>query len=171
MSNSWVRLLLLFILLVLLQVWLFNKIHLWGIITPLTYIYFILKLPVEMNRNSVLFLSAFLGLTVDLFASTLGLNMLATTVAGFSRIYLLKLFSPRDLFESYSPSFYTFGKSLFLRYAGLMILLHQIVLFSAEALSLFDPPALALRIAGSSTLTLILVFAFEKMDKSKTEAR
>jgi rod shape-determining protein MreD len=167
MSNPRIKQLLLFILLIFLQVWLFNKIHLWGIITPLVYIYFILKLPVEMNRNLVLSLSAFMGLTIDLFSSTLGINMLASTVVGFSRAYFLKLFSPRDIFESYSPSFHTFGKSLFLRYASLMVLLHQIVLFVTEALSLFDPLALILRISGSSALTLILIFAFEKMEKVK----
>jgi rod shape-determining protein MreD len=167
MSNPRIRQLLLFFLLVFLQVWLFNKIHLWGFATPLVYIYFIIKLPVEMNRNLVLLLSAFLGLIIDLFTSTLGVNMLATIVVGFSRAGFLKLFAPRDLFEFYSPSFSTFGRILFLRYTYLTILLHQIVLFSVESFSLFDPVTLILRIAGSFILTTLLIIAFESIQFEK----
>ncbi|MDR2407661.1 MAG: rod shape-determining protein MreD [Bacteroidales bacterium] len=171
MSNSWLRQLLLFLLLVFLQVWLFNKIHLGGFATPLIYIYFIIKLPVDMNRNLVLLLSALLGLTIDLFIFTLGVNMLAATVVGFSRAYFLKLFSPRDIFESYSPSFFTFGKLLFFRYIYLTILLHQVVLFFIESLSLFDSFMLFLRVLGSFVLTVPFILAFEyiKLGKIKNE--
>ena len=161
MSNLWIRQTLLFILLVFLQVWLFNKIHLFGFITPLLYIYFIIKLPVNMNRNWVLVLSALMGLTIDLFSFTLGVNMLASIVIAFLRFYFLKLFAPRDVFESDVPSFSTFGRALFFRYAFLMTLLHQIILFTTESFSLFDPLSLILRVIGSTILTMLLVYAFE----------
>ncbi|MDR2057457.1 MAG: rod shape-determining protein MreD [Dysgonamonadaceae bacterium] len=163
MSITWVRQMVLFFLLVLLQVWLFNKIHIGGYATPLVYIYFIIKLPVEMNRSLVLVLSSLLGLCIDLFTYTLGMNMLATVIAGFMRAYFLKLFAPKDIFESYSPSFSTFGTGMFLRYAGLMILLHQVVLFVTESFSLFEPTLLILRIVGSYVLTIFLIYIFEKM--------
>jgi rod shape-determining protein MreD len=167
MSTPWIRQTALFILLVFMQVWLFNKIHIGGLATPLVYIYFIVKLPVEMNRNQVLLLSALIGLTIDLFTFTLGLNMLATLIAGFSRTYLLKLFAPRNIYDSFSPSFSTFGKGMFLRYAGLIILFHQVVLFMAESFSLFDPAQLVLRITGSYLLTIFLIYTFEKMQPGK----
>jgi rod shape-determining protein MreD len=163
MSPTWIRQTVLFILLVLLQVWLFNKIHIAGFATPLVYIYFIIKLPIEMNRNLVLLLSALLGLTIDMLTFTLGLNMLAAVTTGFLRTYILKLFAPRNIFESFSPSFASFGKAMFSRYAGVMILLHQIVLFATESFSLFDPLQLILRIGGSSLLTIFLVYIFEKL--------
>jgi rod shape-determining protein MreD len=163
MADTWIKQLFLFFLLVFLQVWLFDKIHLLGFATPLLYIYFIIKLPVETNRNVVLVLSALIGLTIDLF-STLGVNMLATTIVGFSRSGFLKLFAPRDVFESCSPSFSTFGRGMFLRYAFLMTLLHQIILFSIESFSMFDPLRLVLCISGSFTLTMLLIFAFESFN-------
>ena len=161
MSNFWVRQILLFILLVFLQVMLFNKIHLFGFATPLLYIYFAIKLPIDMSRNAVVALAALMGLLIDIFSYTLGLNMLAMTVMGFSRFYLLKLFGPRDVFEANVPSFSTFGKPLFLRYTASMTLCHHIILFTTESLSLFDPLMLLLRIVGSFILTMILIFAFE----------
>lgn len=165
MSNNGIRQIVLFLLLVLLQVGLFNKIHLFGYATPILYIYFILKLPVQLNRNWVILLSFLMGFCIDIFSYTLGLNMLACTLTGFSRIYLLKLFTPRDLFESVDPSFASFGKGLFMRYATAFTLGHLIVLYLAESFSFFDPVDLLLRIGGSSLLTLILIFATESLSR------
>lgn len=166
MSNKGIRQIVLFFLLVLLQVGLFNKIHLFGYATPILYVYFILKLPVLMNRNVVVLLSFLMGFCVDIFSYTLGLNMLACTLTGFSRLYLLKLFTPRDLFESVIPSFGTFGKGLFMRYASAFTLLHLVILYLAESFSFFHPVDLLLRIGGSAILTLILIYAAESLSRS-----
>lgn len=163
MSNTWLKLIALFILLVFLQVTLLDKIHLFGYATPLLYIYFIIKLPVDMNRNIVVCIAALLGFIIDLFNYTLGIHILACVIAGFMRYYLLKIFTPRDLFESISPAFSTFGNSLFLRYAGFIVLIHHTVLFLAESLSLFNPKQLILSILGSFILTLFLIFIFENI--------
>jgi len=154
----------LFILLVFLQVVLLNKIHLFGYAVPLLYIYFILRFPVNANRNVVLLLSAVMGLTLDLFGYTLGLNLLACTVVGFMRYYLLKLFAPKDLFASDEPSIRSFGKNLYFRYLSSMVLLHQIVLFSAESVSLLDPLRLFFRIVGSSIITIAILYAYENIN-------
>jgi rod shape-determining protein MreD len=142
---------------------LFNRIHLLGFATPLLYIYFVIKLPVNMNRNLVLFLSALMGLILDLFGYTLGLNMLTLVIIGFLRYYFLKLFIPKDIFDGFEPSFAVHGKMLFMRYAGTMTLIHAIVLYSVESLALFDPLNLLLRITGSFVLTILFIYAFENI--------
>lgn len=161
MTTNWLKQILLFVLLVLLQVWVFNQIHLFGIATPLFYVYFILKMPTSINRNLVIFLSALIGFCIDLFNYTLGLNMLAATVAGFMRHYALNLFSPREMIESYIPSIKVFGFGPFMRYASFIILIHHIVLFTVEYLSLYDPLMILIRIGANFVLTLILIFAAE----------
>jgi len=157
------RLIFLFILLVFLQVWLFGNIHLFGFATPLVYIYFLIKLPVNMNRNAVLGLSALLGFTIDIFSGTLGLTMLVMVIVGFLRYSLLKLFAPRDIFDESTPSFSTFGRMAFLRYAGAISLIQIFLLYVVESFSLFTPVALFLRITGSFILTILLIFAFESI--------
>jgi rod shape-determining protein MreD len=164
MKKSLLRPVLLFFLLVLLQVWLFNNIHLFGVATPLLYIYFLIKLPVNMNRNTVLLLSALMGLSVDIFEYTLGLNMLTMTLVGFLRYYFLKLFVPEDIFDEFIPSFSTLGKFVFLRYAGALTLIHAFFLFLIESLTLFDPLLLFLRIVSSFILTILIIFAFESLN-------
>ncbi|MDR3217554.1 MAG: rod shape-determining protein MreD [Dysgonamonadaceae bacterium] len=158
------RQILLFVLLIFLQVWLFNSIHLFGVATPLVYIYFLIKLPVNTNRNMVLLLSALLGFSIDIFEYTWGLNMFAMTITGFLRHFFLKLFAPRDLFDEYIPSFTTFGKQMFIRYAGILTLVHIVILFATESLSLFDPLRLCMRIAGSYILTILLIFALDSLN-------
>ena len=164
MEKVHIRLTMLFILLVFLQVWLFSNIHLFGFATPLLYIYFLIKLPIGMNRNIVILLSALLGLIIDIFGSTLGLTMLVMVISGFIRFYLAKLFIPRDIVENCVPSFETLGKTLFLRYAGVITLIQITLLYSIESLSLFNPILLILRIAGSFTLTFLLIFAFASIN-------
>ncbi|MDR0428132.1 MAG: rod shape-determining protein MreD [Dysgonamonadaceae bacterium] len=154
----------LFFLLVLLQVCFFNRIHLLGYATPFIYIYLIIKFPIDMNRNVVMLVAALMGLILDMFSYTLGLNMLSCVMAGFLRFNMLKLFTPRDIIEFVTPSFTSFGKGLFLRYAGFVTMIHHSVLFSIESLSFFDPSNLLYRIISSFILTMFLIFAFESID-------
>ena len=163
MVNTAAKRFFLFILLILLQITLLDKIHLFGYAVPMLYIYFIIKLPGNMNRNWVLFLSAVLGLCVDWFNFTLGINMLACVSIGFCRKFFLAWLAPRDLFEDYMPSFHSFGMWPFLRYALIMTLLHHIIVFTCEALSFFDLLALFFRITGSVILTISLIFACESI--------
>lgn len=158
------QLIALFILLVFLQIWLFNNIRLFGFATPLLYIYFLIKLPISMNRNVVMLLSAFLGFIIDIFGGTLGLSMTAMIIVAFLRYYFLKLFSPRDVFDDYLPSFSTFGKYLFIRYAGILTLIHAFLLYTIESFSFFTPLLLFLRIIGSFIITILLIFAFESIN-------
>jgi len=158
------HLIFLFILLVFLQIWLFGNIHLFGLATPLVYIYFLIKLPINMNRNAVLGLSALLGFILDIFSGALGLTMLVMTIVGFLRYYLLKLFVPRDIFDDSTPSFGTLGKLMFIRYAGTITLIHIFLLYSIESFSLFTPLLLFLRILSSFIITILLIFAFESVN-------
>ena len=158
------RLVALFILLVFLQIWIFDNIHLFGFATPLLYIYFLIKLPIKLSRNIVMLLSALLGFIIDVFGGTLGLNMTAMIIIGFLRYYLLKLFAPKDVFDDYSPSFNSFGTYFFIRYAGITTLIHIILLYMIESLSVFNPLLLSLRIIGSFILTILLIFAFESVN-------
>ena len=163
MENTRWKQISLFILLIFLQILLFNKIHLIGYATPLPYIYILLKLPIGMNRNTAMMIAAFVGLILDLFGYTLGLHMLACIVVGFLRYYLLRIFTPRDILSSLSPSFTTFDKGLFLRYAGIFTFVHHVVLFTTEHFSFVDPLSLVFRITGSFVVTMIFIYALESI--------
>ena len=161
MTRIYVNMALLFLALFLLQVGVLNSIHLFGIATPVVFVYGILKLPAEMNRNLVVLLSAFCGLLLDLFTYTLGLNMLALTVVGFSRFYALKFFGPREVFKNLMPSVSSFGRTQFMIYGGSLLFLNLLVLFGVESLTLFNPLRFILLLLSSFLLSFLLICLFE----------
>lgn len=163
MLNNWIQRILFFLLLLFLQICILNKIHLFGFITPLLYVYFILKLPTYISRNEVLFWSFFLGLFIDLFSYSMGLNMIAATSIGFLRYFILRMHTSRDMIESFAPSMRIMGVSAFIRYALWMILLHHAILFMVDAGSFYHIGMLLLRIIGSGLFTLILVLGCEAL--------
>jgi hypothetical protein len=89
------------------------------------------------------------------------MHALASTIAGFSRGFSLKLFASRDMPDVYIPSSRSLGFASFLKYSGLVTFLHQVVFFCVESLSLFDPAGMLMRTGGSFFLTMTVILAFE----------
>ncbi len=83
---------LLIAMLVTLQIFLFNRIDIAGKYTPVIYIIFVLFYP--FYRNLYIFLSAsfILGLSIDAFLGTWGINAFATTLIAYFRTIIFKIF-------------------------------------------------------------------------------
>jgi rod shape-determining protein MreD len=95
--NSWLRYFFLFIVVVFLQVTIGNNIHLLGVAIPFLYIYFIIRLPLSLSVNWTFTLAFILGLVIDIFSNTPGMNALACTVVAFLRKPILNLYTPRAI--------------------------------------------------------------------------
>jgi rod shape-determining protein MreD len=133
MINSILRYSLIFVILILLQVLLFNNIQFSGYVNPYVYIMFILLLPVEIPAWLILLISFFTGLLVDFFGGTAGMHAGATVAAGFVRPYVLRFISPRDGYEpGAQPSMVNYGIRWFLIYTLLMVAVHHLTLFYLE---------------------------------------
>jgi len=89
MINSILRYGLIFILLIMAQVLVFNNIQFSGYVNPYVYIMFILLLPVDIPAWLLLLLSFATGLIIDFFSGTPGMHTSATLTAGFVRPYVL----------------------------------------------------------------------------------
>lgn len=85
-----------FIGLVLLQVLVLNHMHINGYATPFFFIYFILKYNSGVSRNVLMIWAFLLGLAVDIFGNTPGMNAAAATVLAFMREPILRLVTLRD---------------------------------------------------------------------------
>jgi rod shape-determining protein MreD len=163
MINSILRFGLIFILLVLLQVLLFNNIQFSGYVNPYIYIMFILLLPVEIPSWLLLVLSFGLGLILDFFSGSPGMHSSATVLAAFVRPFILRILSPRDGYEARSePSMMAYGFRWFLIYTVLIVLIHHTALFYIEVFRFADFFRTMLRVLLSSlfTVTFILLIEF-----------
>lgn len=128
-----------FILLVFLQVFVFNNIQFSEFINPYFYIIFIILMPFETPGWLLLLSSFFLGLFVDAFTQTLGMHAAACTLMAFIRPAVLKAFAPRDGYEPATlPRIYYYGFIWFLKYSVILILAHHFVLFYVEMFRFSD---------------------------------
>jgi rod shape-determining protein MreD len=168
MINRILRFGLLFVLLIMLQILLFNNIQFSGYVNPYVYLMFILLLPVEIP-SWLLLLSAFLtGMVMDFFSGTPGMHSFATVLAGFVRPYILRVISPRDGYDpGSSPSIVTYGIRWFLTYTLLMVLIHHTALFYVEVFRFTDFFRTMLRVLLSSffSITFILLLEFYRKGK------
>jgi rod shape-determining protein MreD len=168
MINSILRFGLIFILLILLQVLVFNNIQFSGYINPYVYIMFILLLPVEVPSWLLLILSFAIGLLMDFFSGSPGMHTSATVLAGFVRPYVLRIISPRDGYEAGSdPSMFTYGFTWFLTYTLFIVIVHHTALFYLEVFRFADFFRTMLRVMLSSvfSITFILLIEFYRRGK------
>jgi rod shape-determining protein MreD len=162
MINSILRFGLIFIILMLLQVILFNNIQFSGYINPYIYILFILLLPVEIPSWVLLLLSFSTGIVMDFFSGTPGMHSSSTVLAGFTRPYILRIVSPRDGYEPRSePSMLTYGFRWFLIYTLLMVLVHHTALFYLEVFRFTDFFRTLLRVLLSTLFTVTFIALIE----------
>ena len=150
-----------FVGLVLLQVLILNNVHIAGYATPFLYVYFILKFASGTSRNELMLLAFFLGLTVDIFSDTPGMNAAATVFLAFVRPTFLRLFTPRDTLDSIIPSIRTMGISSFLKFAVTSVFVHHLVLLGIEFFSFSNIPLLLLRVVACTLLTVTCIMAIE----------
>lgn len=153
-------------ILILLQVLVFNQISVFGFATPFLYIYFLLKLPMGRNVFYVIIIGFLMGFIIDIFLNTPGINAAATTLVASLRRPFLRLFFTREEFENFVPGIYS-ATGPFIRFAVIMVLIHQVTLFGLESFSLFNLSILLLRLFSSVILTLILVFAVDSFALKK----
>jgi len=147
-----------FIILVLLQVTIFNNIQLNGFINPYLYVLFILLLPFETPPWLLLFLSFLMGLSIDVFSNTIGMHASACVFMAFLRPFILNFVSVRDNYESsIEQGIYVYGFSWFFKYALILILAHHSFLFIVEVFSFNNFGDTVLRIILSTLFTLTLV--------------
>jgi rod shape-determining protein MreD len=168
MINKTIRLSLMFVLLILLQVLVFNNIQFSGYINPYIYLLFILLLPFEIPDWLLLTICFLTGFIVDLFSLSPGMHSFATVFAGFARPYVLRLVSPRDGYEPGSgPSMMTYGFRWFFTYAMLIVLIHHTSLFYIEVFRFQDFFRTFFRVIVSSVFSLVFILMLEYYRKGK----
>jgi cell shape-determining protein MreD len=151
-----------FIILILLQVLVFQNVRLGPFIILYPYVLFILLLPFELPKLFVLGISFVTGLTIDIFYDTPGLHAAATTLIGYFRFYFLKILSPRDGYESgLEPTYDSMGAYWFFTYSAILILIHHLFLFYLETFRFSEFFTTLLRVILSTLGTFVFVFIIQ----------
>ena len=144
-----------FILLLAVQIIIFNNMNFLGYISPYPYILFIILYPVNGNKSGLLAASFLLGLCMDLFSNSGGFHTAACVILAYYRPYLFKFafglsyeYQTIKLNDVLTPERFTF--ILF------SVLIHHILLFSLEAFKFILILDILLRTLLSTIFTILV---------------
>ncbi len=125
-----------FILLLMAQVLIFNRINLFGYINPFPYILFIILYPVNGNRYGLLLSSFFLGIIMDMFSNSGGVHAASCLILANYRPYIFKFsfglsyeYQTVKLNDVLTPERFSF--------ILIAVVLHHFILFILEIFSFY----------------------------------
>jgi len=167
MNNVYIKNTIRFILLLVVQVVILNKIKFGGYINPYIYILFVILLPFETPKWLLLISGFSLGLLIDVFSAPMGLHAAATTLICFLRPSLIKILIPdQDIDSTEQPGITYLGFRKFFFYSLALVFIHHLCYFYIEVFrfeELFQTMYRVILNTLFSLLIIILVlFIFQK---------
>ena len=164
-----------FILLILVQVFVLDNIHLHFLITPYLYFLFILWMPFQLNRSWQMVLAFILGFTLDSFRHNPGFHASACVLIAFIRPYLINILIPQEGADTNyeEPSVKSMGGGLqYMVYVGILTIVHHAWLFLLEAWQLGDFWYFVVKTLTSTVISMVLILLaelfFSRKQKFKT---
>lgn len=143
-----------------MQAILLNRINVFGFATPVLYIYFLLKLPFGRSPFYVIISGFLLGLIIDIFLNTPGMNAAAATMVATFRKPILNLFYDREIFDEFIPGINT-GTSQFVKLTVFVVILHLTLLFFIESFTMFNAVNTIKRIVASSLISILIIISLD----------
>lgn len=144
-----------FILLLAVQIIIFNNINFMGFVSPFPYILFIILYPVNGNKSGLLFASFLLGLIMDMFSNSGGIHTTACIVLAYFRPFIFKFsfglsyeYQTVKLNDVITPERFSF--------ILLSVVIHHFTLFLLEAFQFTFFWDILLRTLLSTLFTIII---------------
>ena len=148
-----------FILLILLQVWVFNRIDISLFLSPMIIVSFILFLPFPTHKWILLVASFFLGLIVDIFMNTPGILSFTAVFVAYIRPVVLRILQPRDGYViNTSPRVSDLGWNWFFQYSTILTFVFHLIYFIILGFSQDNFLVILWKTIISSAFTLLFIF-------------
>lgn len=161
MKSNIIGILLEALILLLLQVVVFNNLVFLGYGIFFIYLYSIISFPYSYSRYGLLFFAFLLGLIVDLFSNTPGMHASASLFMAYIRKPILNLYVSKEDMINKEISLKVMGFSKYAKYLSFTIISFTTVLYLIESWSCINFIDLIIKIIFSSFLTMLLVILFE----------
>ena len=150
-----------------LQVLVLNHIHLFGYATPMLYVAFLLRFPLNASRIGVLLWAFLMGLTVDIGSGTPGMGAAATTLAAMFCHPLLRVMSPRDAADDIIATPQSMGHVSHMYYVVILVVVHHAAFFLLESFTYHHPLSLLISFIASALLSIVLIVIVETLRMPK----
>lgn len=164
MNRTFLILAFLFPILILLQVLICNHIMLFNLAVPFIFIYFIVRFPIGVSGNWALTLAFFLGLIVDIFSDTLGVNALACTILAGIKPTVFYAYVPRDdKTKRIVPTISSIGWQNYSKYLISLTTIFCLLEFGIEYFSFAGFEEILLMALSSSLLTFVVILGVDSL--------
>jgi rod shape-determining protein MreD len=156
--NKTIYIILLFVSLLFLQVFVLNNVKFLGYINPYLYVAFVIFYPLKKERILFLTLSFLLGLAIDFFSDSGGINAFSLLFIAYIRLFFIRLIFKKTeqdylLFDLHQEQF---GKVF--NYVITLIVIHHFILFSLANFSTQNFSDVLINTLYSSIFTSVLFF-------------
>ncbi len=147
-----------FILLLLIQVTILNRINFGGFINPQIYVLYVILFP-YYNKNIGYFLlsSFFLGLSIDFFMNSGGINAFSLTLIAYYRQNIFNLIIGKQD-KNENISFYDIPVTKSITYVLILTFIHATSMFWLENFSFNELGPMFLRIFMSTIFSTVMIF-------------
>ncbi len=163
-----------FALFILVQAFVLNKIPaLHQFIKPYLYFLYILWLPFSIPRSFLLIVAFIFGLSMGYFTGNPGLYLIPCLVIAFLRPFLINILLPQETTEvSYAePSLKSMGWAPYSVYVIILTFVHHAVIVFIEWMSVGNFLFFVGKVAGSTAISLLLIFITEMLFSRKAKFR
>ncbi len=155
-SKQFVR----YIIVMLLQVLLFDQLQLWGVCHPYIYILCLLMMPINLPNIVEMLVGALVGLVMDVFCNSLGVHMAACILIMFIRPYLIgSIVNDKDRLKE-QMSLRAIGMEQLFRYVLTMVLIHHLTVFLLAAWSWQHMGFVLLETIVSGIITTVVIIGY-----------
>lgn len=164
MNKSVFSYIFMFVILVLIQALLMNHIVLFNSAVCFVFIYFIIKLPINLSTNMLLTLSFLLGLAVDILSDTPGLNALSCTILAVAkRPFFFAYEQHDDQKRNVSPSLGSMGFFNYSKYLFTLSGVYCLIAFIVEYINFTDVVEILIKAGASTLFTFLVILAIDSL--------
>lgn len=152
-----------YIVVMLLQVLLFDQLQLLGVCHPYIYVLCLLMMPITLPHSADMIIGAAVGIVMDIFCNSLGVHMAACILLMFLRPYILgTIVSDKDRLNE-QINLRTIGMEALIKYVVILVVIHHLTVFMLAAWSWSHIGFVLIETVVSSFITGLIVIGYNAL--------
>jgi len=152
-----------YIVVMLLQVLLFDQLQLLGVCHPYIYVLCLLMMPITLPHSADMIIGAAVGIVMDIFCNSLGVHMAACILLMFLRPYILgTIVSDKDRLNE-QINLRAIGMEALIKYVVILVVIHHLTVFMLAAWSWSHIGFVLIETVVSSFITGLIVIGYNAL--------
>lgn len=152
-----------YILVMILQVLLFDQLQLLGVCHPYIYVLCLLMMPITLSHSADMIIGAIAGLLMDIFCNSMGVHTAACIFIMFIRPYLIgAIVNDKDRLNE-QISLRSLGMEALLRYVVILVVIHHLIVFLLAAWNWAHIGFVLVETLVSSLVTISIIMGYNSL--------